>query len=268
MSLGALVRVHRQRFLYRFGLPVACVGIVAFAAALVLAIHYMPEQFDQETRDKSMLIVFGAPIVCVVLLVTWRKQRGAHVRVHEQGIAIVTGPHVDEVRWDEITEVWRSLFDGPFPAGNDAKPGYQLHTSGGKRLALPKNLEKLAELGGEIERIVAQRQLPLALAALAAGGEVPLGAYAISRAGIAFRSTSMLNAMLGNTSADQLKARESVPWQEITEVKNEAHWIRLRRPGAKLDVYVGYNAVPNLPVVAQLIEECRRFQNQRVTLNR
>ena len=267
MSLGAVVRVHRQRFAYRFGLPLACLGIMAVASALVAAIHYMPEQFDAEYRDKAMLIMFAAPIVCALLLATWRRQRGSVVRVHEHGIAVQHAGRVDEARWDDIVEVWRSVFTGPFPAGNDAKPGYQLHTAQGKRLALPKTLEKLKDLGGEIERIVAMRQLPIAQAALAAGGEVPLGAYSISRAGIAFRSTSMLNAMLGNVSADQLTACEQVPWQDITDVAHEAQWIRLRRPGAKFDIYVGYNGVPNVPIVAQLIEECRRFQGARVTLN-
>ncbi|MEO7095020.1 MAG: DUF6585 family protein [Polyangiales bacterium] len=267
MSLGPVIRVYRQRFAYRFGLPLACLGLMAFAIAMVAAIHYMPEQFDAEYRDKSMLIMFAAPIVCAVLLVTWRRQRGTAVRVHEHGIAVEQAGRVDEARWDDIVEVWRSVFAGPFPAGNDAKPGYQLHTVQGTRLALPKTLEKLAALGGEIERRVAQRLLPLAQAHLAAGGELPLGAYALSRAGIAFRSTSMLNAMMGNLSADQLTTREQVPWQDITDITHDAQWIRLRRPGAKLDVYVGYNAVPNVPVVAHLIDECRRFQNARVTLS-
>ena len=266
MSLGALVRVHRQRFAYRFGLPLACIGIMTVASTLVAAIHYMPEQFDAEYRDKSMLIMFAAPIVCAVLLATWRRQRATIVRVHEHGIAIEHAGRVDEVRWDHIVEVWRSVFAGPFPAGTDAKPGYQLHTAQGKRLALPKTLEKLNALGAEIERIVAQRQLPLAQAALAAGGEVPLGAYSISRAAISFRTTSMLNAIMGNLSADQLTARERVAWQDITDVVHDAHWIRLRRSGAN-DVYVGYNAVPNVPIVVRLIEECRRFQGARVTLN-
>lgn len=267
MSLGAVVRVHRQRFAYRFGLPLACIGIMAVASALVAAIHYMPEQFDAEYRDKSMLIMFAAPIVCAILLATWRRQRATLVRVHEHGIAVEHAGRVDEARWDDLVEVWRSVFAGPFPAGNDAKPGYQLHTAQGKRIALPKTLERLLHLGSEIERIVAQRQLPIAQAALAAGGEVPLGAYSISRAGIAFRSTSLLNAMLGNVSADQLTSREQVPWQDITDVAHEAQWIRLRRPGAKFDIYVAYNGVPNVPIVAQLIEDCRRFQGARVTLS-
>lgn len=266
MSLGAVVRVHRQRFAYRFGIPLACIGIMAVAISLVAAIYYMPEQFDTEYRDKSMLIMFAAPIVCAVLLATWRRQRATVVRIHEQGLAIVHAGRVDEARWDDLVEVWRSVFIGPFPAGSDAKPGYQLHTAQGQRIALPKTLEKLATLGSQLERTVAERQLPIARATLASGGEIPLGAYSISRAGIAFRTTSTLNAMMGNVSADQLTAREQVPWQDITDVVHDAQWIRLRRRGA--DVYVGYNAVPNVPVVAQLIDECRRFQDAHVTMTR
>jgi hypothetical protein len=202
-----------------------------------------------------------------VLLATWRRQRGSLVRVHEHGIAVEHAGRIDEARWDDIVEVWRSVFAGPFPAGTDAKPGYQLHTAQGKRLVLPKTLEKLADLGDQIERTVAKRQLPIAQATLAAGGEVPLGAYTISRAAMAFRSTSMLSAMMGNVSADQLTAHERVPWQDIADVIYEAQWIRLRRPGARFDIYVGYNAVPNVPIVGLLIEECRRFQEARVTLN-
>lgn len=255
MDLGPLLRVHRQRFAYRFGLPLACVGIMALAGALVAAIHYLPEQFDAEYRDKAHLILWIAPIVCAVLLAAWVKSRKLVVELHAHGVAIVRGDVTEAVRWDEITDVYRAVFTGPFPAGDDCKPGLQLITARGQRIAIPKTIERRSALGDAIEHEVTQRLLPQARATIAAGGEIPFGAYALSRAGISFRSAPILRAMTGSVSADQLDRHEHVPWQAISKVRRETHWIRLVRPGARFDVYVAFNAIPNVPIAIRLIED-------------
>lgn len=260
MDLGPLVRRHRQRFAYRFGLPLACVGIMAVASALIAAIHYMPEQFDAEYRGKANLLMVIAPIVCAVLLATWRRSRAIVVDFHQHGVAVVRGDQVEAVRWSELTEVWRSVFTGPFPAGDDAKPGLQLTTADGRRIVIPKTVERLGALGAALEHEVTQRLLPAARATIAAGGEVPLGPYAISRAGISFRSAPILRAMTGKVSADELNRREQVAWQDITKVTRDNHWIRLVRPGARFDIYVAFNAIPNVPIVMRLIEDAKHVQ--------
>ncbi len=258
--MGPVVRVHRQRFAYRYGIPLACVGLMAFASLLVAAIHYMPEQFDTEYQNKAYLIMVAAPIVCAVLLATWRKTRTTVVRLHEQGFELDHGGRTEAARFDQILEVYRSHFEGPFPAGNDAKPGYQIVTEAGARIRIPKTIAHLTQLGATIEDEVARRHLPDARAALAAGQSVPFGAYTITPTGIAYRSTSILKAITGNVNANTLDDAEHVPWSAITDVRLETHWVRLKRPGATIDIYVGFNAIPNVPIALRLIEDAKHVR--------
>jgi len=257
--MGPVLGVHRQKFGYRYGIPLACVGLMAFAGLLVAAIHYMPEQFDAEYQNKAYLIMVAAPIVCAVLLAKWRKTRGTVVRLHEQGFELDHGGRTEAARFDQITEVWRSHFDGPFPAGGDAKPGYQITTEAGARIRIPKTIAGMDTLGAKLEDEVARRHLPAARAAIAAGQTIPLGAYSFTRDAISFRTTSTLQAIAGNLSADQLTKTETVPWSALTDVRLDTHWVRLKRPGGT-DVYVAFNAIPNVPIVMRLIEDAKHVR--------
>jgi hypothetical protein len=258
-QLGPCVRVHRQRFAYRFGVPIACVLLLALATLIVLAIHvFLPEQFDDEYRRKAWIIAVGAPIVCAVMMAAWVRTRGLVVRRHEHGFVIEKRLHVEVVRWDEIAAVWRSIFTGPFPAGTAPKSGYTVTTTAGRRVELPGTLARVRELGTAIEAEVTRRTLAAARAAVAGGALLEFGAYQVGRDEITFRTTSLGNMMLGRISHEQLTRVERVKWSDISEVRAERHWLRLKRPGARWDVYIGWNAVPNVPVLEQLVGDAMR----------
>ena len=254
-NLGLLVRVHRQSFVHRFGLPVACVAVLAGELGLFVWIYLLaPTAFAGEPSGKEQFLLIAAPVVCAGLLVAWFKSRGRTVALHEDGLATTDGMGTKSVRWDEVAAVWRSIFEGPFPSGSAApERGYLLIMHDGRRIALPGTLAGAVRLGSHVEQQVAARVMPEALARFAAGEALEFGAYILSRDEIAVRTASMTTLMLGNFSAADLDELEHTPWSAITRVELDANFIRLKRVRGQ-DIYIGWNGAPNVPVLLRLLQ--------------
>ena len=250
---------YPQRFAYRFGLPLLSLGLTTFCVMGYLAVHvFMPEQFDAEYDDKSTLLLVIGPIIAVVMMVTWVKTRGLLTHLHRDGLRVVRRDRVETARWDEIAEVWRSIFSGPFPAGSTPPDkGHLAITTDGRRIALPGSIARGSELASTLDSEVARRLLPTVSSRIAAGESVTFGGWELSKSGIAVRTTSTMNMMLGKVSHENLTDVAFIPWSEVTQVLVEANGLRLRRPSGRNDLYMPWTSIPNVGVLMAMLEQLR-----------
>jgi len=257
-GLGALQAEHGRSFRDAVLPPLVALLVPGAAAVLlVLASRYVPPT-ERETFEKAWFLFLVAPLASLFILWRWWRNRGVGAQVFEQGLVVADRSGVQACRWDQVSALWASRFEGGAPAyGQQPQKGYTVVRHDGVKLELPPALARLERLADRLHSETLRWMLPWALSQLQAGAMVPFGPYTVGSRGltVAAPSYSLATMVLTGGAAGIGSSNEltTVPWNAFSAVRFESRWIRLKRPGLQTDWYIVRSSVPNVHVLEALL---------------
>jgi hypothetical protein len=170
----------------------------------------------------------------------WWSDIGIRVQVYTDGLERLQRNKTQEVRWDDITEVWESITEHEGELINLFRKRlvyqYTLQTADQRKLIFSNEIKGIEQLGKIIQQDVTKRLLPSAIAAYNTGQRVSFGAFTISKEGIEYD-----NKLLA--------------WAEIEEAQVGSGYVGFKKQGKWLNwISAPSQLVPNLFVFLALVD--------------
>ena len=221
----------------RGSIPVVMVGLAVFWG--LVGVGLVIGGLLASRSDTSLLCLVPPGLACVGIAVwavtQWLRKRNLRVLVFPDGLAYVRGRKTDVFRWDGVESVWQS-FQKARPTARAVYHFYTLRDADGRKAVFKDDLVGIKALGDTIQQEVSARLLPRAVEAFEAGEVIHFGKLGVSKQGLS-------------------NGRETVPWEQVEEVKVERGVIVVRKAGQWLrwaNVTVG--GTPNVFVFLALVE--------------
>ncbi len=146
-----------------------------------------------------------------------------------------------------------------FAKGRPVKQGTTVVRHDGAKLEIPSAIARSKELLERLRQETYRRMVPWASSQFQSGGLISFGPYTVSRQGLTVTAPKLSMAAARFTGGAAGLAgpieTQSVSWSEFSEVRFESRWIRLVRPGLRMDWYVVYQGVPNVHVLTALLQQ-------------
>jgi len=221
----------------RSSIPVVLVGLAIFWGLVGLGL--VIGGLLASRNDSSLLCLVPPGLVLVGVgiwaFTQWRLKRTLRVLVFPDGLVHTRGAKTNVFRWDEIESVWESAQKAR-PTSRTVYRAYTIVDHDGRKAVLTGDFVGVKALGDTIQREVSERLLPHALEAFEAGETVRFGKLSLSNEGLS-------------------NGRETVPWDQVEEVKLERGTITVRKEGKWLSwANVTVGGTPNVFVFLTMVD--------------
>jgi hypothetical protein len=225
------------RYEARSSIPIVLVGLAIFWGLVGLGL--VVGGLLASRNDSSLLCLVPPGIVLVGVGVwaftQWRLKRNLRALVFPDGLVHIRGTKTNVFRWDEIESVWQSAQKAR-PTSRAVYRAYTIADRNGRKAVFTSDFVGVQALGDTIQREVSERLLPHALEAFEAGETVRFGKLSLSQEGLS-------------------NDRETIPWDQVEEVKLERGIITVRKEGKWLSwANVTVGGTPNVLVFLTLVD--------------
>lgn len=221
----------------RSSIPVVLVGLAIFWGLVGLGL--VVGGLLASRNDSSLLCLVPPGIVLVGVgiwaFAQWRLKRNLRALVFPDGLVHIRGAKTNVFRWDEIESVWQRAQKAR-PTSRAIYRAYTIADRNGRKAVFTGDFVGVQALGDTIQREVSERLLPHALEAFEAGETVRFGKLSLSHEGLS-------------------NDRETIPWDQVEEVKLERDIITVRKEGTWLSwANVTVGGTPNVLVFLTLVD--------------
>lgn len=224
MGLGPLVAEHKLKTSNRWTnlgcaafsillAPLACGG-AAFGLYDTYS-RYGMARIDNEAPGLAIVALFGVGALALgvwMLYTAWRDWKTS-AALYENGFAYVDRKGLQQVRWDQVEAVWQAITkhyrNGIYTGTTHV---YTIQTQDKQKVVLDDKFDKIADLGGAIQKGTTNVLYPRYVAALQSGQRLTFGPLAIDGQGIYSGNKSLL-------------------WSEIKAIKLNAGNISVKKEG-------------------------------------
>jgi hypothetical protein len=227
----------KARYEIRAAIPVVFLGLTIFWGLVGLGL--IIGGLRGRASDPSLVCLSVAGLlplgVAIWAFFQWRRRRGMRVLVFKDGLVHIKGGREEVFRWDDIESVWASLTKTR-PGSRAVYHYYTIRRTDGRKVVFSGDLPGVAALGKTIVEEVKRHQLPRAIEAFKNGETIWFGSLGVGRDGLSNR-------------------KETIPWDQVEEVKMERGVIAVRKEGQWLrwaGVTVG--GTPNVYVFLDLVD--------------
>jgi len=172
-------------------------------------------------------------VLCLYLLIVIYRYRNSYILVGSDGLLYKRGNRQDVIYWDEIVQVWQSLFgDGAL-----AFDRYVVQLTSGKKYLLGSSIQGVRRLGRLIAHEAAQRQLPKVAERYKKGEEISFGLFYVSQTGIR-------------------KGSKCISWQLVKEFDIKRGYVAIEKKGGNSPwSLVPVLKIPNFFVFTALVHQ-------------
>jgi len=175
------------------------------------------------------------------------RNRNLRVVVLEKGLVRTGVGKPDVVNWDDITSVLQEItvhYRNGIKTNTTHK--YTLTLANGNKLVFNDVVKNVEALGNTIQQETTRRLLPKYLQMYNSGSPITFGKLTFDKLGIT-------------------RGKETIPWNQVADIKAERGMISIKIQGKKLDWMEQVAAMPNLFVFLSLVDEILRVNQSANT---
>jgi hypothetical protein len=235
-------RHHRN--LDQYGLLRAVIWGVVLGGLLFCWMGYRratgPYAFNHQ--GGYLMIALGVPGVLAGLgLAVWHRGHSTmRAWTTPRGLAWCNALKGGFVPWDELVKHYRDLVK-ILHHGRHVRTDIFLtfETSTGQRVMFRNNVLHILDLADRLDREIAQRRLPAALASVRAGQAVAFDKLSLSAAGVGWGA-------------------DTLPWDDVESFEVSHGFVRVNKKGKTFAwASTTAGALPNFPIALALVQELR-----------
>jgi hypothetical protein len=199
---------------------------------------YEAPRRSSDNSNIGMMVVGGAMVVIgLFLLFNWWRSRGVYVQVYSDGLARGQGDKVQEVRWDNVSQVWQSItkhYRNGIYTGTTYL--YTVQTNDNRTLKFGNEIKGIEQLGQTIQNESTKRLFPKMVNAYNSGQAVPFGQFTLSKDGVGHKN-------------------KYLSWAEIEGTQINNGYVTFKKQGKWFNwANVPVASIPNLIVFLSLID--------------
>lgn len=250
MGLGPLISEHRRRGgkwvnAVMGGLLVLAAPVLCLLAAYLAYDAYTTFGINRIFREAWIPLACGSGALLLGALVLWEGWRswGLAAALYEQGLAYANRNEVKQVRWDDIEGVWQQVTkhytNGVYTGTTHV---YTIVTREKARMVLDDKLDKVEDLGNQIQKAVLVAQFPRYWQALQTGQRLTFGPLALDGKGL-------------------YAGKKELTWQEIKGVKISQGIISVKKEKGWFNwATVTVPQVPNFYIFLELVSRFTKLE--------